>query len=189
MKRLLVGLLFSLLVQAAHAQGSFITPNGAYVLGIVPMCDNGSSQKVVCTTANPVPVTLPPNPLTVTWPSALPVTVPNPLPVTWSSGLPVTVPNPLPVQVAAYSYNNITASTTTTVKSGAGVLHTVNVNALGSVASTVAIFDNTAGSGTSIATVNSLAFLGTLTFDVAFTTGLTIVTTGVLPPNVTVSYR
>jgi hypothetical protein len=53
----------------------------------------------------------------------------------------------------------------------------------------VAIFDNTAGSGTPIATVNSLAFLGTLTFDVKFNTGLTLVTTGVLPPNVTVSYR
>jgi hypothetical protein len=88
-----------------------------------------------------------------------------------------------------FSYSNITTATTTTVKSGSGTLHTVNVNALGSVASTVAIFDNTAGSGTPIATINSLAFLGTLTFDVQFNTGLTIVTTGVLPPNVTVSYR
>jgi hypothetical protein len=104
--------------------------------------------------------------------------------------MPVALPvSPLVTQDQPFSYNNITTATTTTVKSGSGTLHTVNINALGSVASTVAIFDNTAGSGTAIATVNSLAFLGTLTFDVQFNTGLTLVTTGVLPPNVTVSYR
>lgn len=85
------------------------------------------------------------------------------------------------------SFSNITTSTTTTAKSGAGVLHTVCVNTLGTVASLIVVYDNTAGSGTKIASINSLAFLGCQTYDVAFATGLTVVTTGA--PDVTVSYR
>lgn len=93
--------------------------------------------------------------------------------------------------VAAYanSFTNITTSTTTTAKSGAGALHCVTVNALGTVASTVTIYDNTAGSGTKIGTIDSLTLKGAFFFDVAFATGLTLVTTGTLAPDITVSYR
>lgn len=93
----------------------------------------------------------------------------------------------LNVQQVGYSFQNITTSTTTTVKSGAGVLHLVNVNTLGTVASTITIYDNTAGSGTKIATINSLTLSGPFQFDIAFSTGLTLVTTGA--PDITVSYR
>lgn len=89
--------------------------------------------------------------------------------------------------LGGYSFANITTSTTTTVKSGAGVLHLVNVNALGTVASLVTVYDNTAGSGTKIATINSLTLSGAFAYDIAFSTGLTVVTTGA--PDITVSYR
>jgi hypothetical protein len=91
------------------------------------------------------------------------------------------------VTLVGYSFQNITTSTTTVVKSGAGVLHLVNVNALGTVASLVTIYDNTAGSGTKIGTINSLTLSGAFQYDLAFATGLTLVTTGA--PDITVSYR
>lgn len=98
--------------------------------------------------------------------------------------------NSVPVVNAGFTYGNMTTATTTTFKSGAGVLHTVTINSLGTVASAVSIFDNTAGSGTSIAVLNSLTTgQGSYTFDVAFATGLTLTTTGTVAPNVTVSYR
>lgn len=88
-----------------------------------------------------------------------------------------------------HSYAHISTSTTTTVKSGAGVLHNISINTLGTVASTTTIYDNTAGSGTVIGVINSLTLSGAFILDVAFTTGLTIVTTGTVAPDVTVSYR
>lgn len=93
------------------------------------------------------------------------------------------------VDTPSYSYNNITTATTTVVKSGAGILRRVIINSLGTVASTATIYDNTAGSGAKIGTLNTLALLGGLTFDVAFTTGLTIVTTGTVAPDITVIYQ
>ncbi len=96
---------------------------------------------------------------------------------------------PLPTVTGGNTYTNITTATTTTIKSGAGVLHTVCVNALGTVASSATIYDNTAGSGTKIATLNTLALLGCQTYDVTFATGLTIVTTGTVAPDITVSSR
>lgn len=88
-----------------------------------------------------------------------------------------------------YSYNHIATATTTTVKSGVGTLHSITVNSLGTVASTLTVYDSTTGSGTIIAIINSLSITGTLTFDVAFATGLTIVSTGTVAPDVTVSYK
>lgn len=89
----------------------------------------------------------------------------------------------------AYTYTHIATSATTIVKSGTGTLHSITINMLGTVASTITVYDNTAGSGTVIAVINSLSVTGTLTYDVAFTTGLTIVSTGTIAPDVTVSYK
>jgi len=89
--------------------------------------------------------------------------------------------------VQGYSFQNISTSTTTTVKSGAGVLHGINVNTKGTVASTVTVYDNTAGSGAIIAILDSLNLSGWNQFDISFATGLTLVTTGA--PNITVAYR
>lgn len=111
---------------------------------------------------------------------------------TMSASLPVTLASnqsTITTQMAGWSFQNITTSTTTTVKSGAGVLHIVNVNTLGTVASTVTVYDNTSGSGTKIATINSLTLSGPFQYDIAFSTGLTLVTTGTAAPDITVSYR
>jgi hypothetical protein len=89
----------------------------------------------------------------------------------------------------AYSFNNIKTSTTTLVKSGAGTLHTLCVNTDGTVASAVTMFDNTAGSGTTIASINSLSSTNCYLYDIAFTTGLTVVTTGTAPSDITVSFK
>jgi hypothetical protein len=73
-----------------------------------------------------------------------------------------------------FSYKNISTATTTTIKSGAGILHMMCVNTVGT---TVVLFDNTAGSGTKIASWTTTA-LGCFQMDVAFSLGLTAVTVG-----------
>lgn len=95
-------------------------------------------------------------------------------------------PTPLP---PGYSFSHISTATTTTVKSGAGVIHTLTVNNLGTVASVTTVYDNTAGSGTAIAVINTLAGQESYVYDIAFATGLTLVTTGTVAPDITVSYR
>lgn len=79
----------------------------------------------------------------------------------------------------AFAHKNITTATTTSVASGAGVLGAIIVNKA-VASSTITIYDNTAASGTKIATITNPATLlhsqMVLPFDVAFTTGLTIVT-------------
>lgn len=89
-----------------------------------------------------------------------------------------------------YSYSNITTQTTTVVKSGAGVLSKITVNAA-AANGVITIYDNTAASGTVIATITCPATLlqnhYVLEFDVVFATGLTIVT-GTANQNITVSY-
>lgn len=77
------------------------------------------------------------------------------------------------------NYTNILTATTTTIKSGKGVLVRVIVNK--PVANgVITIYDNTAGSGTKIATITHAATLlqgeGSIEFGVQFTVGLTVVT-------------
>ena len=83
------------------------------------------------------------------------------------------------------TYSNITTATTTAVKSGSGVLVSLVVGTAGS-SSTATIYDNTAGSGTKIATINTDS-LGSYIFNCRFATGLTIVTVGT--PKITAIYR
>lgn len=84
-----------------------------------------------------------------------------------------------------FSYNNITTATTTTVKTGAGFLHSITINT--TAAGTITIYDNTAGSGTKIGTLASSVGQQTFFYDVQFATGLTIVTGAA--SDITVSYR
>lgn len=72
------------------------------------------------------------------------------------------------------NYTNITSATTTTVKSGKGVLRSININT--TAAGAITVYDNTAASGTKIATFPSSAVVGTRDFGCRFGTGLTIVT-------------
>jgi hypothetical protein len=79
--------------------------------------------------------------------------------------------SPLAATTGGYSYLNISAAATTTVKSGAGTLHSIIINT--PVASgEVVLYDRTSPS--------TLLSQGPLTalYDVAFSTGLTVVTTG-----------
>jgi len=79
----------------------------------------------------------------------------------------------------------ISTATTTVVKTGAGLLHTIVVN--GGTAGTIIIYDNTAGSGTIIASFDSTNALNTYTFNCSFATGLTVVTSAAT--KVTVNWR
>ena len=60
--------------------------------------------------------------------------------------------------MATKNYTNVASATTTAVKSGAGTLHSITVNK--AVASgVITVYDNTAGSGTKIATITNPATL------------------------------
>jgi hypothetical protein len=112
--------------------------------------------------------------------------------VGWGQLLSATVGDSITSYPFGHTYTHITTDTTTTAKSGAGVLHSITINQ--PVASSViTIWDNTAASGTSIGIItlpSSLLSEGPMNaiFDVAFSTGLTIQTaTGA--SDLTVSWR
>lgn len=89
---------------------------------------------------------------------------------------------------AVYVYSNIAGNGTTTVKTIPGRLHSVTVNTKGAT-STATIYDSLAGSGTKIATIDTTANVGTLVYDCLFNTGLTVVTTGGTPADITLSFN
>ncbi len=92
-----------------------------------------------------------------------------------------------------FSPLNITTNATTVVKSGSGLFHALVINIVGTIAadSRATIYDNTAGSGTVIATVDlSNAALGPMRiYNATFSIGLTVVTAGTTAANITVMYR
>lgn len=69
---------------------------------------------------------------------------------------------------------NIKTATTTTAKSSGGILRRITINT--TAAGAITVYDNTAGSGTTIATFPSSAAIGTYEYGCRFVTGLTIVT-------------
>ncbi len=72
---------------------------------------------------------------------------------------------------------NITTATTTVVKTGPGVLVSIVLNETN--AGAITIYDNTAASGTTIATIATGASAGvTFGYLAQFTNGLTVVTAG-----------
>lgn len=86
-------------------------------------------------------------------------------------------------------YSNITSAATNVVKSGPGTLVAIIVNKP-VAATTITIYDNTAASGTKIATITNpsslLAGQYVLPYMCYFSTGLTVVTSGA--DDVTVLY-
>ena len=68
----------------------------------------------------------------------------------------------------------ISTATTTVCKTGAGLLNTITVT--GGTAGTIVVYDNTAASGTILASFSSTNALATYTFNVSFSIGLTVVT-------------
>lgn len=81
---------------------------------------------------------------------------------------------------------NIKTNATTVVKASPGTLFSIVINNPGS-GWTVQIFDNTSATGTLIGTATSLSALsGPLNYNLTTTTGLTIVTAGTTPGDITV---
>jgi hypothetical protein len=83
-----------------------------------------------------------------------------------------------------FAYNNLPASSSTVVQTGPGKLHTIVATNV-SMGSTITIYDNTACSGTVIATLLPTA-AGSFPFDVGFQTGLCITLASV---DATVAYN
>ena len=79
----------------------------------------------------------------------------------------------------------IAGASTTVLKRGAGDLHTVINN---DNSGSCIIYDNTAGSGTIIAAIDLAKVLGSLNFNMPFSNGLTVVTTGA-SAKITVTYE
>lgn len=87
--------------------------------------------------------------------------------------------------LASYTYSNKVASAL--VKTGSGILHSVNLAAAGDTVTAV-VYDNTAGSGTIICKLS--AVLGTsvsAVLDVAYSKGIYVTLTGTTP-SCTVAY-
>lgn len=96
-------------------------------------------------------------------------------------------------------YRNITGNTTVTVKSGNGVIRGISINN-NNTGGTVTVYDNTAASGTKIATIEIATPSGGLlsstgqqspnyvTMTAEFATGLTVVTSSSSNNNITIYY-
>ena len=84
----------------------------------------------------------------------------------------------IPNDVTKVEFRNnatyISTATTTVVKTGAGLLHTIVVQ--GGTTGTIIGYDNTAAGGTILFSFDTTVALATYTFDVSFAVGLTVVT-------------
>ena len=88
------------------------------------------------------------------------------------------------------TFTHISTSTTTNgIKSGAGTLSRIVINQTGTVASLITVYDNTTATGTVIAIIDGLSRTGNYDYECAFTTGLSIITTGTAAPDITVVWR
>ena len=107
--------------------------------------------------------------------------------MTQISGQLVRDSNNIPV---GWNFANITAAapTTTTVKSGSGVLHSITFNKPVATG-VVTIYDNTAASGTIVGIITTPAspIPVTLYYDATFDTGLTLVS-ATAAQDITVTY-
>jgi len=88
--------------------------------------------------------------------------------------------------VVSFNSARINSNATTVVKSSPGILHLITVNKAGS-AWTITVYDNTQGSGEIIAQIDGTS-VGSFAYNVYFETGLTIVTSGTTPGDITVAY-
>ena len=86
-------------------------------------------------------------------------------------------------------FANINTNTTTTVKSGAGVLKRIVVNKIGTSSNTCTIYDNTTAAGTIIGTIDPVHTQMVFEYDLAFSIGLTIVTANGTAADITVIYK
>ena len=87
-----------------------------------------------------------------------------------------------------FNYKNLSANGTTTIRTGAGILHAISINTKGASANVCTVYDNTAASGTKIATIDTTVTYGPLIYDANFLTGLTIVLATGTAADITVSW-
>lgn len=87
------------------------------------------------------------------------------------------------------SFSNINATGTTTIKSGAGILRRVVVNTKGTGSNTLTIYDNTSGTGTIIAVIDTTDKTANIDYGLAFSTGLTVVNATGTSADITVIYE
>lgn len=87
------------------------------------------------------------------------------------------------------SFSNINTNTTSTVKSGAGVLKRIVVNKVGASSNTCTIYDNTTATGTIIGTIDPVHTQMVFEYDLVFSTGLTIVTANGTAADLTIVYQ
>ena len=91
-----------------------------------------------------------------------------------------------------YSYAHIAAGqATTVVKASAGVLHSITFNGAATATNVTTVYDNATGAGTVIAipAATTVTIPVTLTYDVAFANGLTIITATANGADMTVAYK
>lgn len=85
-------------------------------------------------------------------------------------------------------YANISTNTTTLVKTGAGILHSLTINTKGASSNTAAIYDGITAGGTLIGTVDTTSGVLNLPYGIQFEVGLCIVTATGTAANLTVSF-
>ena len=177
--------------------------------GYVPVTIKNSSIEISNDAGNPVPVS------GTFWQATQPVSaVSLPLPTgaatestlsalsakfsalgqkTMSASVPVVLASnhsDIVTKKSASSYAHLNSTGTTTIKSGAGILRRVVVNTNGSGSNTFKIYDNTAGSGTVIATIDTVnAVGGFFEYGLAFSIGLTVVSATGTSADITVIYE
>lgn len=99
---------------------------------------------------------------------------------------------PAAAAAGGYSYVHIAAGQATTViKASAGTLHSIVLNSAALATNVTTVYDNPSVAGTVIAIPNVVAATvpSTLIFDIAFATGLTIITTTANGGDMTVCYK
>jgi hypothetical protein len=84
----------------------------------------------------------------------------------------------------SYSYTHITTNTTTSIKTGAGILNSVVINNPGATW-TVTINDG----GNTIGVISPTSSMNTLIYETSFNSGLSIVTAGTTPGDITVTWQ
>ena len=91
---------------------------------------------------------------------------------------------------SASNYAHLNSTGTTTIKSGAGILRRVVINTRGGLLNTFTIYDNTSGSGTVIAAIDTVnGVSGQFEYGVSFSTGLTVVNATGTSADITVIYE
>lgn len=86
----------------------------------------------------------------------------------------------------AFSYTHVATNTTTNIKTGAGILNTIAVNNPGG---TWTITVNDGGNTIAVIAPSASASSNTLVYECSFNTGLSIVTAGTTPGDITVTWQ